>query len=172
MDCQKKHLWSCHSLLTSPESSNSMSTPPHPAQKNEIRTKFMRRFFNKKLNFCVGLDDFLQSLPVQTILWSYQCGSFVLSSPFCITLSISNMLIKESFQLTPESTGMKVAQRGGGLPFPGNIQDLIGWGSQQLDISSPLFTAGDLDHSTFKGPLQLKWFCDSMILSVCLKCHR
>lgn len=135
MDCQKKHLWSCHSLLTSPESSNSMSTPPHPAQKNEIRTKFMRRFFNKKLNFCVGLDDFLQSLPVQTILWSYQCGSFVLSSPFCITLSISNMLIKESFQLTPESTGMKVAQRGGGWPFPGNIQDLIGWVSQQLDIS-------------------------------------
>jgi len=47
-----------------------------------------------------------------------------------------------------------------------NTQGQAGWGSEHLvELWASLFIARGLDKMTFKGPFQLKQFCDYKVLS-------
>ena len=49
-----------------------------------------------------------------------------------------------------------VAQRGGGGSVLGDIQGQAGRGSEKPVLTDLLFTSGELDQMTSKGPFQLK----------------
>ena len=64
----------------------------------------------------------------------------------------------------------QVAWRDGRCPIPGNVEDQVGQGSEQpgLVVDVPA-------HCAFKGPFQVKLFCDSKINTQSmyhLLCHR
>jgi len=60
-----------------------------------------------------------------------------------------------------ENKSYTVAQRGGRCPIPGNIQGLVGQGTEQPALAKdvPAYGRG-LDYVAFKGPFQFKLFYD------------
>lgn len=71
---------------------------------------------------------------------------------------------KKVFHTKDGKALVQVAQRGSGNSVPGGTEGQARWGSGQPDVTV-LFIARELDWTTFKGPFQLKQFCDSLILN-------